>query len=41
MAKRRLPVLTPRIAASILHNARIYRYALVKRIWLALCSQVT
>ena len=24
-----------------LHNARIYRTALVKRIWLALCSQVT
>jgi len=25
----------------ILHNARIYRTALVERIWLALCSQVT
>jgi len=25
----------------ILHNVRIYRTALVKRIWLALCSQVT
>ena len=25
----------------ILHNARIYRTVLVKRIWLALCSQVT
>jgi len=25
----------------ILHNARIYRTALVKRIWLALCSRVT
>ena len=25
----------------ILHNAIIYRTALVKRIWLALCSQVT
>ncbi len=26
---------------AILHNARIYRTALVKRIWLALCSRVT
>jgi len=25
----------------ILHNARIYRTALVKYIWLALCSQIT
>jgi len=29
-----------KIGLGILHNIRIYRTALVKRIWLALCSQV-